>query len=281
MDASPPIKRILNPLDLSPFSAAATRTACAIAKQHGATVEGLVVLDFPGITGQDVPYHAWMLPDALLQSAERIADAKPRISNALQQFSVTCDAAGVSHVDSTHQGVPADRIMETASLHDLVVMGLRTFFHFETSDDPGDTLAKVLHAPQTPILAVTENCTGDWKRVLIAFDGSPAACRVLKEFSRFARPCNIDITLLTSADDQEQGARCVESAAAYLRAHQFDNIKTSVSESPILEVLDDLYLKSFDLVVAGSHSRKYLKDFFVGSVARRLIDFGQTPVFIN
>jgi nucleotide-binding universal stress UspA family protein len=280
MDTSS-IKRILTPLDLSPFSAAATRTACSIARQHSATVEGLVVLDFPGIVGEDVPYHAWMLPDALLQSAARIADAKKRIADGLQRFAESCETAGVSYLSSSNQGVPEARILESASLHDLVVMGLRTFFHFETSNDPGDTLEKVIRAPQTPILAVPEEVADSWKRVLIAFDGSPAACRALKEFTRFAQPYDVEITLLISAENPEHGARCVESAASYLRAHHLEKIETIATDSDILDILDDAYLKSFDLIVAGSHSRKYLKDFFVGSVARRLIDYGQTAVFLN
>ncbi|MDA0810944.1 MAG: universal stress protein [Verrucomicrobia bacterium] len=280
MDTSS-IKRILTPLDLSAFSAAATGTACSIAKQHSATVEGLVVLDFPGIVGEDVPYHAWMLPGALVQSTERIAGAKRRIADALQLFADACEAADARHLNSTHQGVPAERITESAALHDLLVMGLRTFFHFEASNDPGDTLDKVLRAPQTPILAVPEEVNDSWKRVLITFDGSPAACRALKEFARLAQPYDVEITLLISAEEQEDGAYCIESAASYLRAHHLEKIETIATASDILEVLDDAYLKSFNLIVAGSHSRKYLRDFFVGSVARRLIDYGQTAVLLN
>jgi len=43
------IKRILLPLDASPFTAAATEAACLLAKNQDAQITGLVVIDIPGI----------------------------------------------------------------------------------------------------------------------------------------------------------------------------------------------------------------------------------------
>ncbi|MGK0186766.1 MAG: nucleotide-binding universal stress UspA family protein [Verrucomicrobiales bacterium] len=275
------IKRILIPLDLSSFSTSATRAACAIAQHHAASVDGLVVLDLPEIIGQDVPYHAWMQPDALVKNAARAKEAKKRISEALARFKEVCESENVSHFEAAKQGVPADRILESASFHDLVVIGLRTFFHFETDDSAGDTLEEILRAPQTPILAVPESSPNDWRRVLIAFDGSPSACKALKEFARLAQAYEMDITLLMSAKDKAIAETCTEAAREYLLAHGLKQIETVVSDDDILELLHAKYLNTFDLIVSGSHSRKYLKDFFVGSVARKLIDHGETALLLS
>lgn len=275
------IKKILVPLDVSPFSVSATRAACAIAQHHSASVDGLVVLDLPEIVGQNVPYHAWMQPDALVRNAERASGAKRRISDALAKFKETCGAEGVSHFEAEKQGVPADRILESASFHDLVVIGLRTYFHFETDEDAGDTLEKILRAPQTPILAIPETCQNTWQKVLIAFDGSPSACKALKEFARLAQPYEMHVTLLMSADDKASAEACTNSARDYLESHGLKEIQTVVSDSDILDLLHSEYLNTFDLIVSGSHSRKYLKDFFVGSVARRLIDHGETALLLS
>ncbi len=43
------IRRILIPLDPSPYSESALQLACIIAKEYDAEVTGLVILDIPGI----------------------------------------------------------------------------------------------------------------------------------------------------------------------------------------------------------------------------------------
>ena len=276
------IQKILVPLDLSPFAASATDRACSIADRHEAQVDGMVVLDLPEIMGVDIPYHAWMGASALEVSRERTEDAKLRIADALKRFAATCDSRHIAHIESEFQGVPADRILEAASFHDLVVIGLRTHFHFETRSGPGDSLDKILRSPTAPVLAVPKQDEElDWKKVLIAFDGSPSACRALKEFARFAQPYGFEITILTSADEKDQAEKSVRAAAAYLRAHHLRQIETVVTDGEIRKVIDNDYIEVTDLVVAGIHSRRYVKDLFVGSLTRKLIDYGHTPVFLS
>ena len=68
------------------------------------------------------------------------------------------------------EGVPVDLILDTATLFDLVVVGLRTFFHFETRQGDGELLSKILGSATTPILAVPYK-PREMKKVMIAFDG--------------------------------------------------------------------------------------------------------------
>ena len=275
------IQNILVPLDLSPFTDAATANACAIARQHCALVEGLVVLDLPEIAGVDLPYHAWMLPEALKLSEELTIDAKKRISDAAMRLAAACEAQHIPHREAEFQGVHANCILEAAAFHDIVVMGLRTFFHFETRAEAGDSLAKVLHAPTAPVLAVPKHDDGNWKNVAIAFDGSPHACRALKDFARFAQPYSFDVTVLMSADDKERAQASLNSAAAYLRSHGVKDIKTVVDNRGISTVIEEDFLETTDLIVAGIHARKHIKNLFVGSVTQRLIDHGHRPLFLS
>ena len=277
-----PVKKILVPLDLSPYADVATSCACSIAKRHHAQVEGIVVLDLPEIMGQDIPFSGWMLPEAFQLEQKRLDEAKLRIADALKHFVDTCEPRGVTHLEAEAQGVPADCILEAAGLHDLLIMGLRTFFRPDEGTG-SESLERVLRAPSAPVLALpkSDEDPDRWKRVLIAFDGSPNSCRALKEFARFAQPYDFEITILTSSHDKAQGEATVNSAAAYLRSHQIDKITTAVTEGNIHEVIDREYIDVSDLIVAGIHSRKFLKDFFVGSLTRKLIDYGHTPLFLN
>ena len=277
------IQKILVPLDLSAFADAATASACSIAKRHHAQVEGMVVLDIPEIMGTDIPYSAWMLPSGIDLSKERHDDAKKRIADAMQHFAAACEGRSVSHLEAELQGVPADCILEAASLHDLVVMGLRTFFRTGTCGEVADSLEQVLSAPRAPVLAVPKEDYDpeSWKKILIAFDGSANSCRSVKEFARFAQPYDFEVTLLTSTKDRAEGEATLTGAATYLRGHQINNIETVVTDGAIHKIIDEDYIEHSDLVVAGIHSRRYIKDLFVGSLTRKLIEYGHTPLLLT
>ena len=205
---SSPVKKILVPLDLSPYADIATECACSIAKQHHAQVDGIVVLDLPEIMGQNIPFNGWLLPEAMTLERERLDAAKQRVDDALKHFVKICEPHAVSHHEAEAQGVPADCILEAAGLHDLIVMGLRTHFRPDTSGEPSDSLETILRSPSAPVLALPNDPKEDpdkWKSVVVAFDGSPNACRALKEFVRFAQPYDFHVTVLTSSKDEQPG----------------------------------------------------------------------------
>jgi len=85
---------------------------------------------------------------------------------------MTCEAQHVAHMEDEFAGVPASVITETAALYDLVVMGLRTFYHFETRENDGDSLERILDRTASPVLAVPADPGAAFQRVLIAYDGS-------------------------------------------------------------------------------------------------------------
>jgi nucleotide-binding universal stress UspA family protein len=275
------IKRILVPLDLSPYSLAASGYACAIAKRHRAVVTGMAVLDTPEITGVDLPFHASLLPYTLQMAAERTEDAKARIADALKRFAETCESQGVGHTQAEFQGVPSDRILETAAFYDLLIMGLRTFFHFETQAGAGDSLQRVLNRCSTPVLAVPSGEVELFKNVVVAFDGSPHAVRALRALVAFEPVYDFNVTVVMSDDDSKRAEFYLGQAAAFLRAHGFAKLSTVATGEEIGDVIDRDYIEDADLVVAGVHAKHAVRDFFVGSLTKRLIDYGHTALLLG
>lgn len=276
------LQKILVPLDLSEYAAAATRAACEVAKVHGGEVTGLVVLDTPDIRSSVTPAEVTYWPvvqDAIHRATD---DARERIAEARREFADVCERQGVSHRESQLEGIPSHCILDAAVLFDLVVMGLRTYFHFETRPGPGNSLARVLDRTPTPVLAVPAELPPDFKKCLIAYDGSYGAGRALRDFVSFAKGSGArEITVLTAGQDERQSAFLQESAAAYLNAHGFDDFALVTTEAPAIEVVMDEYAGSTDLIVAGIHSRRILKDIFVGSFTTELIEDGRIALFLS
>ena len=69
--------------------------------------------------------------------------------------------------------------------------------------------------------------------------------------------------------------------ATKARPRNLTNIKTVVTDGAIHKVIDEDYIEDSDLVVAGIHSRRYIKDLFVGSLTRKLIEYGHTPLLLT
>lgn len=276
------IKRILTPVDVSAFAEAAARRSCEVAVRHGAEVTGLVVLDSPGIRSSIAPADVshWPLVQETVMRAT--ADAAERIHEARDRFAKHCDRQKVTHRESEFEGVPADKILEASVLYDLVVMGLRTFFHFETQEGPGDSLAKVLGRTVTPVLAVPESDNGEpYRRAVVAWDGSFSAGRAFRDFLGFAAPYDLDITVLTAGADAEQGKVLLREAESFLRSHGVLKYRTVHTATLSTEAIHDEYLKDADLVVAGIHARRFFVDLFVGSFTNGLIERGDIALYLS
>lgn len=275
------IQRILVPLDPSEYTEAATLRACEIARTHYAQLEGLVVLDTPEIRSHIAPVEIAHWPSVADVINDALKDAEEVITQARYDFANRCEEARVAHCESELEGIPANRILEASALFDLVVTGLRTFYHFETREGPGNSLSKFLDRTVAPVLAVPKGHREPFKKVLVAYDGSFGSSRALRDFVGFAKPYQFEITLFSADSDQAQAEALTNRAAAYLRAHNFKDIKTATSNKSPIDAIEQDYIEEVDLVVAGIHSRKFLKDAFVGSLTNKLIELGHTALFLS
>jgi nucleotide-binding universal stress UspA family protein len=267
------IKRILIPLDPSPFSAAALDWALFMAKRQGAELSGLVVLDFPGIRKSigPVPLGGSFYAERL--QASRVKEATKRINAQLADFTGKCETARVRHSESRVQGV-------------AVVMGLRTHFRFGTDERHGDSLEKVLDHSITPIYCIPKDVRppegpGRTMTALILFNGSLASGHALQRFAQLARPDRSDVVLLCAGGDREAALGHLENAEAYLRSHAFERIRKEWTDKDLLDVLKSGRQGRIDLIVAGAHSQKHLIKFKLGSVPKHLIEAAATPLLLG
>lgn len=280
------IRRILTPLDPSPFTETAITLATTIAKQLDAEITGLVVLDIPGISKSIGPlppggiYYGEQLEHKKMEEAETL------IGQLLRKFKRSCKKAGVSYRVANLQGSPSQRILQESIYYDAIVMGMRTFFHFETGNKAGDSLKKLLDHSVTPIYAVPEkfnipNIPDEKFKVLLAFDGSLPAARAMQRFAQLASPGIMQVNILTSGDEENDAEYMLNEAEAYLTAHSFNNINKIWTSKHIIKAIDEDYIDAMDLIVVGANSKGGLLDFFLGSLTEHLIDVAKKPLLIG
>lgn len=273
------IRRILVPLDASAYTDAATEIACDVALRHDASLEGLAVIDTPSIRREVAPADMMLWPAVIDAISKAEHDCRENITAAREKFAATANAKGATHHESQIEGLPSNLILEASAVFDLIVMGLRTYYHFE-KHGVGDSLARVLDRTASPVIGVPEGA-GKIERVLIAYDGSFSAGRALRDFAGFAKPFDFEVTLFTAHEDDAQAEQLLDRAGACLRAHGID-FRTATSKKPALDaVYEDGLIDGADLVVSGIHARKFIKDAFVGSFTNSLIEREDTAVFLS
>lgn len=275
------LKQILVPLDPSIYAEAATRTACQIAKKHGAGVAGVVVLDSAEIRSNIIPAIGPYYPMMIDVVKNKVDHARDVLDDCLKMFVSECEKAKVPHLETAYEGIPAQKLLSSAMFYDLLVIGLETSFHFETRGGHGDTLDKMLEETVTPILAVPSDGLMDPRSVLIAFDGSHASAGALHDFLPFASAYDFDIMIVVAEKNEAEGGFLAKSAATLLETHGQRAGNLLVSEEPIEEVVTDELIEKTDLIVAGIHSKRFIKDHFVGSFTEKLIHDGTTALFLS
>ncbi len=276
------IKRILLPLDPSPYSEAATDYAIQIAIETNAQIDGMVILDIPGIEKSVGAVAMGGLYWADKLEKKRAEEAHERVNSLLKKFKARCNEKNVEANETKYQGSPGACIIKNSIYYDMIVMGLRTYYKFETDDEPGNTLDKVLGHTITPILAVPDKYSSiENGNALIAFNGSLPAAKALQGFVQLAIKENINIRIINSSDNKEEGDTYLQQAKAYVKTYIDCEIETIWTPGDIIDVVNKDHRDWADLFVVGAHSKSGILDFMVGSLTKNLIEYGKKPVFIG
>lgn len=284
------IKRILIPLDPSPYTDKAIDVGCTIARQSGAELSGLVVLDLPGIEKSigSIPVGGGYYAEQLEMKKQK--DASEHIQALLTKFEEKCEQEGVRHSEAQRQGSPSEYIIKEAYFYDAVMVGLRTFFHFETSDKPGNSLDDLLDHCVTPIYGVPKdfqlpNIPEEKVNVVIALNDSPSAIRALHRFGQLAAnaPTLMEVVLVISDKDEKTANYYLNQAEAYLKSHSIPDpdIEKVWTKDNIIDAINDKYLDWATIVVAGVHSKKGWFDFNSGDLIKFLIKEDKKPILIG
>lgn len=275
------IGRILVPIDPSIFTGAATETACRIALKHDAEVAGVAVLDSVEIRSSLVPSVGPYYPMMIEAVSQKVSHAERILTECKARFAMTCEEYDVRHIETEYEGVPVQMLLASSIFFDLIVTGHETAFHFETRGERGNSLAELLDTTVTPILAVPAMGMLQMQEVLIAFDGSLSSARALHDFTQLAQRYSPQVKVLTAREKGVQSKFLLRNAKEYLNAHGITQVETIESDSPVDEAVDAVIDENIDLVVAGIHSKRPVRERFTGSLARHLIEKGAKALFLS
>lgn len=289
-------KRVLVPYDASDPARAALTLAIALAKNGASIVIGTVV-DEAAVIAEASSAIAYD-PNPEMEALD--AEGNELIDDAAAQ----CRAAGVEPATVTVHDTPVAGILSIAKEHecDVIVMGTharggvaRTFL--------GSTTEGVLrwaHRPVLTIRTVDRIAENPFAAVLVAIDDSEpsdAAAAVAASLARTAGSrlsvCSVIETLHIYENSVDYGFNpdeVIQEMHNEVAQHVRGTLqRVGLPADTPVDIVDGevggaIIAKAEDrhatLIVAGTHGRRGIRRFLLGSVAEDLVRTSETPVLV-
>jgi nucleotide-binding universal stress UspA family protein len=284
-------KKILCPIDFSPGSQQAMRTAVRLANEDGAEL---------------VLFHAWHIPALVLAGegfppllGESLAeDAQRGLDDAAREAT----QSGAKQVTTKlASGLPWAQIVELLEREpfDLAVIGT----HGRTGLSRillGSVAEKVVrHAPCSVLAVHPHDEPAPYTHALCPVDFTPSSRHAIDLATSLVRPGGAGITLLHvleipvaysgevmitdfARDLDGRAARQLDQWAASARTKVTVSIATKTrigyAGAQVLSAID--HDRTIDLVVVGSHGRTGVKRALLGSVAEKVVRHARCPVLV-
>jgi nucleotide-binding universal stress UspA family protein len=275
------LRSALVALDGSPYSETAVALAIDWATRYGARLLGLGVLDVPSIRGAEpVPLGAGVYKKA--RDEARLVEAHRRVVDFLADFRARSTAAGIAVEVLEDIGDPAARILREAQRCDVVILARETHFHFETQEQPDETLAQVLRGSPRPVVTVPRELP-EGQGVVVAYGGGREAARTLQTFQLLGLAAGEPIEVVSIHRDGAEAEAVAHLAGEYLTAHGAPHrLRAIASAAPPAEVLlEEVRRARPRLLVMGAHGHHPLRDLFGTSVTRAVLRTCPVPAFIG
>lgn len=273
-------KTLLVGLDGSKAGAGAVELGIQWAQQFKCLLVGIAIIDEPRIRGD---HRKGQIPPSYQMAYDmQMHDARGRAEQILEQFAIRCSEAEVSSKLLEAEGSPSEKLLQEAERYDLLILGRETFFDAGKSNRHCETLHQVLHCtPRPVVVAAHEPPTG--KRVLIAYDGSQQAARVLQLFAASGLDEIGQIHVLTIHPNSSVDAMKIADRAIEFLSFQGIVAKPHplvVDEDAGHSILREAEELDAGMLVMGVYGQPRLREFLLGSVTRTVLADSRLPLFL-
>ncbi len=278
------IKKILVLLDTSEYSKAAVDYACALAKQHKASLTGIVVLNLVGVQktlgrpGVGGIHYQKKLEDF------KIKEAQEHITMLKERFSAKCKAEKVSFTIEDEKGSPTFCILEDGKFHDLIVLGMKTHLRLGSKKPTNSSTENIVENCITPkyLVPAIKGLRQETNKVLILLDDSQPSGRALQRYTQVALPKVTDVVkVVMSGGKKKHAMKSLERAGDLLTAHGFKKVELEYIPNKLKAALSVRLVKWADLIVLSPNQEKEIIHFKFSNFTKFLIKMEKKPIFLG
>ena len=280
------IKSIVSALDGSQESIAGLKRAVTLAEGLNAELRGIYVESqyrftyFPTYSESEgkVP-RPIPLPQEKLEEAENKARIEEEAVRA--QFKKITGAHGIKANLRVVKGRINETLIREAQSADMIVIGNRGRDGGPLVEGPGPTTETVIHESLRPVLVVPAGDGYDGP-VLLAFDSSRSVQRVLVPGLELIASMSKPLRVLTVKDDLAQAEEIQNTLRQYLSPHEVaTEYITEMGEKKAAEkILAYVEHYKSSLLLMGAYNLSPVKEFFFGSITRKVLSRSPCPVLM-
>lgn len=162
----------------------------------------------------------------------------------------------------------------------LLVLGKRGESAASAAEHMGSNLERVIRTLTCPIL-ITPDAFSVPERILIAFDGSATAQRMIERVVASPLFDGTQCHLITVGEDSEQRRADLSAAAAKLE-QRFGAVRKERLSGEVERALRDYkHAHDIDLTVMGAYGHSRIRHLLVGSTTTDMIRHARLPVLIT
>lgn len=273
------IKRVLVPTDGSDEAFVGVRYAVALAKQTGAKLLGLHVIDIKFLEGpfaRDIAASFGTAPFVSYQGNVAVVLGE-RGKAALEAFKECCKNAGVPCEADQVTGIVARCIVEQCELADMVIMGRSGEHSAWLEGLVGSTTASVVRRAPCPVL-ITATETPGRRQFIVAYDGSHHAKRALQVAADVGVNWGAPLTVLVAGDARAESV--MTDARGYLEAHEVNADFVRREGDPSEVIVAYARERNADLLVMGAYGHTKVRELVVGSTTAYAINHAPCPLLL-
>ena len=285
------IRRILVPIDFSPFALNAARYAVHVAKQKQAELVLVHAFFNPIVSpwGYDNTYiYPSSVTDALNEIEEHATRGMTKFVSDLRQYMEEKDLLDITLTTRLVGGIAEETILELAENEnfDLIVLGAKG----KSRSDYwyGSVTAKIMQKAKIPVLAIPENSTYKdemFKRIMYATNFDKSDGPAIRMLLNIARPLDVHVHVVHIDTTNEN------PFAKYDLTHfkekyagipedvpmDFDLIKNDNQVKGIEQYIKE---KEIDIISLTTHKRNLITSILKPSVARELLFQTSIPLLV-
>lgn len=275
------LKSILVSIDRSSDSTPAMELALRWAKRFDAALVGVGFIDEISIeVAQEYLYKEGLIASVSPPLIARVQEDYKRI---LEKYAARCAEDGVSCTTPSDVGLSLERVLLEAQRHDLILMDRLKIIVPGFEGPQAQKLGPILkNSPRPVVLVPPHGGAAHGGEILVAYDASLQSARALYAATFSVLEADAKVHVVSVATSRVEAAAAADQAIAFLRLHQVDAVPHPVEskESPAEVILDQADRLGAGLIVMGAYGEPVLREFFLGSVSRNILEDSEVPVFL-
>jgi nucleotide-binding universal stress UspA family protein len=276
------VKSILLALDGSPYSEPALRYGIYLAKQFGAIIRVLTVVDirlfdWTVATGADSFVPVMPSADFQAESQRVLEDKAQRI---VEKASEILKGENAHFEIKKTAGIPVDEICSLARQNDMVIMGIRGEYERWSDKLLGVTVESVSRQISKPLMLVDK----DFKpiqRIVCGYDGSVTANKALQFSAFFSKSLQLRLDVITVSNSEEERNDILREAEKYLQPYEINfNLRPETGDAADVLVAAQNQSPEFSMMITGSYGHSRLREAILGSTTIEVMRNARKPVLL-